>query len=373
MAFTGFADFLLLTREERLSPDVVRNEAMKQNYTYSELIRGKAIEKLTQGGTALKLFIRVSTTGSYQNYGPGDEWTPQAGDNLQGNTVPWRFSTVNFGFYDEEDLLNKKGASSFADLLEIYEGNCVIDFVEGVESSLWAVPSTNDMEATGGKSPYSIPTVINEYTYTLPTGFTTVYGINPTTYSVWRNQRAGYSASNILNPTATNGLAYALDNAIAQINFKPVPFSPASKYQDDAMMERVIMVTNLDGYNTYQALLRSMNDRTVSPQDVHYGNIMFDGRDVCWVNALATAAIYSGASLAASHSSGVATTGYPRFYLINTEHLCPILNSDMFFEKLPLENGGPTKPNFKVQYVRSAWNLRCSSRKRHAIVYPSAA
>jgi hypothetical protein len=376
MAFETFEDFLLLTREEKLDPsEVVRTVCMKQNYTYAELIRGKALKKLTQGGTAMKLFLRTALAGSYAKYAPGDNFTPVAADVLEAISVAWKFNTVNFSWFDEENLLNKYGKSSFADLLtEVYEPNMVLDFIDGVENDLWAVPNTATMEASTGDAPFSIPCFINEYTNTLPTGFSTVMGLAPATTTVWQNQRSSYSAANILNPTAATGLAAALDKAARLIKFQSVPFGPAKSAQtQDNMSDRVLLLTNGDGVDKYNALLRAMNDRTFKPADVKYKNAQFNDSDVIWIPKLDTAAIYSGAAVAASHSSGVAQDGYPRFYMVHTKDLHPILNSHMFFDRMKIQDGGVNKPNLKVQYVRSAWNLACEDRQTHAIVYPGTA
>ncbi len=374
MAFENFADFLLLTREEKLDmSEVVRTDCMQQNYTYAELIRGKSLEKLSQGGTSLKMFLRVSTNGSYQSYAPGDDFTPNAGDGLQPISVAWKFNKVGFGWYDEENLLNKFGVSSFADVLDVYEGGMVLDFISGIENDLWAVPSTADMESSTGNKPYSIPCFINEFTNTIPTGFTTVMTLSPATYTNWQNKLAGYSAANLLNPTAANGLAAALDDAIIQVQYRKVPQPGSEKYQADSTTGRVLLLTNRDGVNKYRALLRNMNDRTIKSADIHYGDIQFADNDVIWIPKLDTAAIYSGVGLAASHTAGVANSGYPRFYGINTDDLHPILNKHMFMERMKLETGGIHKPNYNQQYVRSAWNLACKSRRTSFLVYPNAA
>ncbi len=373
MAFESFADFLALTREEKMEPsEMVRTDFMQQNYTYAELIRGKSIEKISTGGTALKAFVRVSSNGSYQSYAPGDDWTPASADGLQPISVAWKFNKVGFGWYDEENLLNKYGVSSFADLLDVYEGGMVLDFISGIENDLWAVPSAADMEATGGNKPYSIPCFINEFTNAIPTGFTTVMTLSPATYTTWQNQQSGYSMANLLSPTSRVGLAAALDTANAKIMFRTVPLAGSEKYQH-SNTGRVILLTNLDGLNSYRALCRNMNDRTFKPADIFYANVQFDNNDVIWIPKLDTAAIYSGVGLAASHSSGVAVAGAPRFYGINTDDIHPMINSHMFMERLPIETGGLHKPNYKHQYARSAWNLKCRSRRTSYIVYPNAA
>jgi hypothetical protein len=256
------------------------------------------------------------------------------------------------------------------------EGDAVIDFVQGVENKLWATPNNSDMEdQTNGKESYSIPVFVNEFTNGLPTGFTTIMTVDPTTTTVWKNQQSGYSKANALNTTGSdNSILQAMDTCLEQVDFEPVPFGPAKPFQENDKAMDLMLTTSLDGMSTYKKIIRSLNDRTSSPQDAALGGATYAGYKLKRVNALETAAIYNGPGvLSGSHSSGVAVAGYPRYYFLNTKYLYPIFNKDRFFQKKELVNGGINLPNFWAQYYMTMMQLWCASRKRHGIVYPSAA
>jgi hypothetical protein len=375
MAFPGsYLDFVLATRDVKLTkPDDVINEAMQNSYILTEMLRGKDAESITKGGSALVDFIQTATNGSFQTYRPGDNLTPVSADATKKISLAWRFMQCNYSWLDEEVVLNTDDPAAFFDIKRRYEAMAVTDFVQGIENKLWAVPSNTDMEdASNGKEPYSIPCFVNEHTNTLPSGFTTVMTLSPSTTTVWQNQKAGYTAANIANLTSTTGLMQALDTCLEKVEFEPVPFGPAKQFQEPSNLSKMMIATTLNGRNVYKSLLRSGNDRTVRPQDAAYGSVTFSGYPLKRVNALETAAIYTGVGVAGSHTSGVANDGYPRFYFLNLNYLYPIFNRDKFFDPLAPIKGGPNKPNFNVQYYMTMGQLWCGSRKRQGIVYPSA-
>lgn len=371
-----YLDFLRSTREVKLTAvDDILNEAMQQKYVLTELLRNKATDTISKGGSKLVDFIRVASNGSFQSYRPGDQLTPVSADTTKKIELAWRFHQCNFGFLEEQRILNDGDPAHFFDMMKKDEGDAVIDFVQGLENKLWAVPSTADMEdQANGKEMYSIPVFVNEYTNGLPTGFSTVMSVDPTSTTIWKNQQAGYSKAAALNNTgASDSILSAMDTCLEQVDFEPIPFGPAKQFQENDQSKDLMLCTSLDGLNIYKKIIRSLNDRTNTASDASIGAAQFGGYRLKRVNALETAAIYLGVGLSDSHSSGVAVSGYPRYYFLNTKYLYPIFNKERFFDKKELINGGINLPNFWTQYYMTMAQLWCGSRKRHGIVYPNAA
>jgi hypothetical protein len=376
MAFpTTYLDFLAGTRDIKMTtPDTIVNEAMSQSYILTEMIRGRDMSQISKGGSALVDYIQVATNGSSSVYRPGESLTPVSADTMKKISLTWKHSQANYTFLEEEVLLNDNDPDHFFKLETRYESGAVTDYVNFLENSiLWGVPSNADMEDDGGKQPYSLPVFVNEYTNTLPTGFSTIMTLSPATTTVWQNQKQGYSAANAENPTHASGILNAMDNVLQQVEFEPVPFGNAKQFQETDNLRKLMIATSLDGINMYKRILRASNDRTVTPQDAAYSSPTFAGYRLKRVNALETAAIYTGVGLAASHTSGVANTGYARYYFLNTNYLYPIFNKDRFFEKREPINGGINKPTTWAQYYFTMLQIWCSSRRRQGIVYPSAA
>lgn len=370
-----YLDFLAVTRtNKKTAVNQFINEALVQSYLLGLLIDGRGLDEITQGGTSIVDFIQYRTNSSSAFYAPGDQQTPVATDTVQQISLPWRFLSSNYAWENEERALNEADVDKFIRVKDLYESGCLTDQIQKTEDSFWAVPSTTDMEASAGRIPYSIPCFINEYTNTVPTGFTTVMGTNPATITQWQNQRVGYTVSNLTNPTSSTGLLKALRNMSEKVRFRPVAFGKAkgaTHQEADNVASKLVIVTGSDGIDQYQNCLYATNDRTASPSDAGNMDYTYRGHKMSYVTAVDTAAIYSG-GLSGTHSSGVAATGAPRFYFINGEYIKPIFNSNRFMDEDEPIRGGQNRPNSYVQYYWTQQNLWCSSRKRQGIVYPSA-
>lgn len=373
MAFpTSYADFLLADRYNKKSPvGEFLVEAVSQSYTLSLFMGNRGVEKLTQGGQGITDFIQVADNNSFGFYGVGDSHTPVAADTLKAITLAWKNAECNYGWEAEEMELNEDDIDKFLNLDEAYRSGAIMAQVNGTEASLWTNPATADMEAATGKIPYSIPCFINEFSNTVPTGFSTVMTLSPSANARWRNQKVAYTAANLRSPGASDGLILGLMNLCELTNFKLVDFAKSRSLQEKQKLDRMGIVTNLDGKIQLQAAMYNANDRTFAVNDAGNKTLQYNGYPVEQVTALATAAIY-GSTLAASHSSGVAATGYPRYYCLNGEYLYPIFHSKHFMEPSEPIHGGSSRPRSWVQYFWTKQNLWCRSRQRLGILYPSA-
>lgn len=380
----SYLDFLAITRTNKKSRyNQFLNEALNQSYLLSALIKANGMENVSQGGQKIVDFIQTGTNGSFSFYAPGDQQTPVATDTMKQIEGPWRFSSANYAFENEEKALNEQDVDKFIRLMDAYESACVTDIVQGTEDSLWGVPSSNDMEATGGRKPYSIPVFINELTSSIPSGFTTVMGVNPSSVPVWRNQQEGYTMSTIATAASATGLLTALLKMSEKVNFRPVPFGTAKKYQEDSKLSKLMIVTSVDGLVQYQNCLYNTNDKTAKISDAGNPSWEYRGYPLMQVTALSYAGIYSGAvagttdtvthPITGASITNAAKIGAPRYYFMNGEYLKPIFNKESFMDdsREPM-CVGVDRPNSYVKWFFNQQQLWCSSRKRHGIVYPSA-
>lgn len=112
--------------------------------------------------------------------------------------VPWRHITWNWAIERREIAMNRS-PSKIVDLTKTRRiasfGSAIIKF----EYAFWRVPDVTDEVV-----PYGIPyyvvksntatTTNNGFNGSVPSGYTTVAGLNPTTYPRWRNYAAQYTA-----------------------------------------------------------------------------------------------------------------------------------------------------------------------------------
>jgi hypothetical protein len=415
-SITQFNDFMQSTGPAYLkSADAVINEAVKNNYVLSRMLKEKASETLVQGGTSIKDVIVFDDASTYQKYQPNDTFTwnnPQVTDTL---TAPWRFSMDYMSWTDQEVELNDGDAKvMYKRLKRVKEMRMWTSMLNGIENDLWQSPYANysNME-TGGKEPYSLPSFITEHvnsSVTLgerggrPTGWTNILGIDPTSDIRWSNQISFYNRNaTTANDVATikaagdytghnanasiartvHSLFGAFDEMYLKVQFK-APLTQR-QYFEETNFQRQMILCSRDGINQYKRALRATNDMLVSAQDSAYNTPTFSGIPVEYCSNLDDAAIFPAAASSVTNSlagrngqtvtKGGTETGTDtidkgaRYFFINGQYLTPIFHSTRYMKKHDVMRH-PNQPFTWVQPVDCWWNLFCNSRQRHGIVAP---
>lgn len=416
-SITQFNDFMQSTGPSYLkSADAVINEAVKNNYVLSRLLKEKSNETTVQGGTSIKDVIVFDDASTYQKYLPNDTFTwsnPQVTDTL---TAPWRFSMDHMSWTDQEIELNEGDAKvMYKRVKRIKEMRMWTSMLNGMENDLWATSFGNygNME-TGGKEPYSLPSFITETVNTnltfgerggVPAGWTNILGIDPTVDPRWSNQisfydraaavtaganvqaaaQYGSSGHNNNNTVARSvySLFGAFDDMFLKVQFK----SPLTQkqYFEETNFNRQMILCSKEGINFYKRALRASNNMLVSQQDSAYNTPTFSGIPVEYCANMDTAAIYPAASSAVTDSKSgrntqtVAGTNTEfntltidkgaRFFFVNGQYITPIYHSTRYMKKHDVMRH-PNQPFSWVQPVDCWWNVFCNSRQRHGIVAP---
>jgi hypothetical protein len=426
-----FNDFMAATGPTYLtSADAVINEAVKNTYAFSRLLKDKTSEATIQGGNEIRDVIMFDDSSTYDHYLPNDTFNWRNAQVLDTIKCPWRFSLDHMAWTDHEIELNSgEGSgrdyvkSQYKRLKRQKEQRMWTSLLNGFENDLWASPfgMSAEMEGAGGKLPYSLPCFINELPDFnnafgirggLPLGWSTVMGLannasNSDTAGEdrWTNQisyydpgvtdpnqalqtKAGIENARVNGQTFTadiGGLITAFDDMFLKCEF--VPPSTKQEYFEKPTLNRQMILCSRLGLNQYKQALRASNDTLVSYQDAAYTNPTFSGIELMYCSNLDTAAIFpSGATqrtafdtniAAASTTTGATETGASvidpgaRYYWVNGNYLTPIYHSRRYFSKHEVMKH-PNQPFTYVQVVDCWWNLFCNSRQRHGIVAPLA-
>lgn len=410
-SITQFNDFMASTGPAYLkSADAVINEAVKNNYVLSRLLKEKASETLVQGGTSIKDVIVFDDASTYQKYQPNDTFTwsnPQVTDTL---SAPWRFSMDYMSWTDQEVELNDGDAKvMYKRLKRIKEMRMWTSMLNGMENDLWAPSQGNysNME-TGGKEPYGLPAFITEDIGAVttfgerggrPIGWTNVLGIDPDTDGRWSNQisfydraldhnavPASYTFSGFNSGTRqVGGLFTAFDEMFLKVQFK-APLTQR-QYFEETNLNRQMILCSRAGVNQYKRALRASNDMLVSPQDSAYNTPTFSGIPLEYCSNLDDAAIFPNGNATVADTkagrdaatlvttSGGSETGSTtidkgaRYWFVNGQYLTPIFHSTRYMKKHDVMRH-PNQPFTWVQPVDCWWNLFCNSRQRHGIIAP---
>lgn len=386
-----FSDFQYLTRDIKLTgPREIINEATLHNYLVGDMLTERDESDVFRGGKRLTERIQAYDNNGFRAYLPNEELNPTATDTIRYLNLDWRFVVGNYAWNDNEVLLNEGDPNRYGDLKYEYESGAVTSIINGMESLMAAVPNSAEMEAAGGRYPYSFPCFIQEGGATvtmggLPLGFTTVMGVSSTTEPWWQNQTAGYTGANVETADSPTGIFAAFDKMLRVVKFDRLKINQASKYWENDNLRKMRIYTNGNGRDIFMRLLRSKNNRlTVSgPQDAAYPDPRFDGYPVDWIEKLDTALLYgtSGQNSVASTfnttgadgstaAAGSAKTGYPRFYFMNFKYLRVVFHNEKYFSQKMMD-GGARQPFSHVMYFDTYYNLACRSRRRQGIVYPN--
>jgi hypothetical protein len=371
----SFADFILATRDVKLTTQKEAiNEASKHTYYIANMLKGRDTNDVFRGGTKLVERVLATDNGSFRFYQPGDEFNPTGVDSLKKIEVDWRFAMANFVFYDEETELNAGDENAYIDLKRSYEQAAMTSNFNGMEDALWAAPDSTGMETggTSGKSPFSIPTFVNENTNAIPNGFSTLMTIDPSTNAWWRNQQSGYTQANLMDTTGlSTSLLSAMDDMWLKVKFDKL--QAASQWFESDDLKKMYIATNKDGHKTMSGLLRKLNNRLVPDKnDPAYPDPMFNGYPIQYVEDLDTAPVYVGTGiLAGSATNGVANTGYPRFYFNNHRYMYAVFHSQRYLFPI-IKDGGAKAPTAHVMFYNTWYNIVCRSRRRQGIVFPNA-
>lgn len=424
-----FNDFMNATGPTYLtSADAIINEAVKNTYAFSRLLKEKTSEATVQGGNEIRDVIMFDDSSTYDHYLPNDTFNWRNAQVLDTIECPWRFSIDHMAWTDHEVELNSgNGAgrdyvkAQYKRLKRSKEQRMWTSLLNGFEDDLWRTTFGNsgEMESAGGKLPFSLPAFITEITDPgnpfgvrggMPIGWNTVMGLanGSSGERRWTNQISYYDPSPTSgNPnmalqsvqiaeainTLGNGAAYAaqvgglitaFDDMFLKVQFQPP--STRQEYFEKPTLNRQMILCSRLGLNQYKQALRASNDTLVSYQDAAYNAPAYSGIELMYCSNLDTAPIFpftsgqvrtnngtaidaaSGTIGATETGSGVIDSG-ARYFWVNGNYLTPIYHARRYFEKHEVLRH-PNQPFTYVQVVDCWWNLFCNSRQRHGIVAP---
>lgn len=244
-----FGDLLTVTLPKYPKPnytDLVQD--LTEYIVVDQLLGPNSI--VEKGGDSCDWPVRTQTAGRFANISITDQDSFNIVDGFTMASVNWRKSKVDYAFYEEEYSLNM-GEEQIVDLIKSREDGCNFDFAEGMENNFWRFPS-----ATDSLTPFGLPywcTKNNTIGFHggIPTGYSSVAGISPTTYSRWNNYSGQYG-----NIILTDMIVKARNMAVATF------FKPAVKSVPDlgkSGMKR--------GYYTTRTVVRTFEDVVDSRND----------------------------------------------------------------------------------------------------------
>lgn len=295
-------------------------------------------------GTSIKFQLMTDTNGSFRFVGIG--FTAQLAmpsTFIQGET-PWRGWTWNWSVDGVEPAMQGSATKIF-DIMKarFFAGRG--DMIKGTERALWRVPSSTSDDMLG--IPYYIvksntaATLANNdgFNGLVPSGWSTVAGINPTTYPRWRNYATQYT-----NVTKTDWARKARRMA-EKIRFMPL-------VDDMPVYDTGMDYASYMNYGLYEAIVEmaeSQNDNLGADVAAMDGNkVMFRRAKCDWLPELES------------------DTTNP-FYMVDWGVMYAARQKGWFEKEIKVDLN-PQQPTMaSVHYVTRA-NLVCLDRRKCGVI-----
>lgn len=217
-------------------------------------------------GSGIQWDVNVTDPDAASNVGFGATDVVDIGEGWVEATAPWRNSMTYYAIIGQEESMNADNYTRIQDLKKARRDRAVKSLAYLMEANWWGAPVALSDELT----PYGINTWIVKnatagFNGGAPSGWTTIGGLNPTTYGGWKNYTALYTL--LSKPDGIRAwrlAAYATD-------FQPpidgIPTTNTGNDYGFYMNRSTVM--------TLEELLEAQNDDLGSDVDSQYNRPVF--------------------------------------------------------------------------------------------------
>jgi len=222
-------------------------------------------------GRGIQFNLQHKDSGAAKNIGMFGVDNTNVTDTMVTGNVPWRHCTTDWAI-DRRELKMNSGPAEIVSLIKSRRTASMISMAELMESNFWDVPSS-----TSTTDPYGVPYWI-VYSSTegfqdrTPSGFSDIAGLDPTTYTRWRNWANQYT-----NVTDTDFVTKAR-KAATFTNFK----SPIETPSHGGAARRGYY-TNYSTLGSLEQILTEQNSNLGNDIASKDGQVMFRRIPVTWV------------------------------------------------------------------------------------------
>jgi hypothetical protein len=229
-----------------------------------------------QGGLGAQWDVMVNHAQSASNVGLGASDNISIVDTTVQAQADWRNSTCNWAIIGQEISMNQ-GAAKIVDLVKLRRGAALISLSELMEGNWWGPPVTSTDEVTPwGVKTWVVKNATEGFNGAAPSGFTTI-GLNPSTYTRWKNYTAQYT------DVTKSDLIRKWRKAATFTKFEPPVdnLPPSTQMGDD-----IGYFTNYTVLGLLEEALEAQNENLGSDIASQDGEVVFRRLPVTWVPKL---------------------------------------------------------------------------------------
>ena len=263
-------------------------------------------------------------------------------DNVISGNHPFRHVTYNWGVDRKEIAANRASPQRILDLVKVRRKAAQISMVELLETAFWQCPAASDTERAHGVYYWIVKsatanTTNDGFNGGAPSGYTTVGGINPTTYARWKNWASPYTA------VTKDDFVAALDKGMDMTEFTP-PVDMAT-YNDGDDYE---FLTTRSVRKSLKDIAESQNDNLGFDLDPAMGKVRFRRTPISWVRVLDN-----------DTDNPLFGINWGTFFVATLRGEWMV---DTSFDKLP------NQPTMSAVHTDSTFNYACFDRRRNLVL-----
>lgn len=247
-----------------ISSTVQRHVAMKNLLQKNRVV--------LESGSGIQFNVLVAQSNAARNVALGESDNVNLVDGMVQASTVWRNSQTSYMLIGQLMAMNRE-PSRIVDWVKQQRVMALISLAELMESNFWAAPSSTDV-----KTPYGLPYWVTKnatkgFNGGTLTGYTTVAGLNTTTYSQWNNWTFPYTA------VSRDDFIRGGREAATKTDFiPPVDGIPSPNTGDEYGF-----YTNYAVVQPLEEAAESQNDNLGSDVASHDGKTMFRRVPVTWV------------------------------------------------------------------------------------------
>lgn len=307
-----------------------------QDHTAQRILLKKESITLTSG-TAVQWNVLVNHSNSAANVGLFATDNVNVVDGMVQANIPWRHVTTNYAIERREVAMNRS-PRKIVDLLKERRIMAMIALAELMEANFWNFPL-----ATDSNTPFGVPYFVTKnategFNGGIPSGYSSVAGLSPTTYPRWNNWTYQYGA------VSKDDFIRHARQAATKILFKP----PVDGIPTFNTGDKFFYGTTYTVIGQLEEACEAQNENLGNDLASRDGQVIFRRLPVTWVPKLD------------------ADTTNP-FYMLNFGVMKNYILSGEWLKEtaIPITPGQHTVAS---QHVDCSHNLVCKDRRRQAVL-----
>jgi hypothetical protein len=290
------------------------------------------------GGQAIQWNFMVDDNGQARNTGLYEVDNYNVNDVMKTASIPWRHTNTNYAIDEREIAINGSAATKIVDLVKVRRVAAMVSLAKLMETDFWGKPASSaDEVAPYGVDYWVVKNATEGFNGGIPSGFTDVAGLSPTTYPRWKNWTAEYTS--ITKPDLVTKMRAAATKTM---------FRPPVDVSDYNRGNRFGYYTNYDVVSSLETLVENQNENLGKDVASMDGAVMFRRNPVVWVPELDS-------------------DSQDPVYGLNWGVFCPVFLKG-YYMKEDKARQHPNQHNSVVTDIDTSYNWKCTDRRRLFII-----